>query len=382
MSINILHITDKKRSVENSIVDISDFSWTEGEEADVDFILRDNVSLYCLDHDHQRAVFVETPPDVNMSEAPFFYDAQYKYAQRLIAVPYADFHQAAEQIKAGLDHLILLYSTGRCGSTLLSKAFAQINSVTSLSEPDVFSQLVMMRPLDGSNDDQIRQLAKSSLAFLTQPVSPLSSQFHILKLRSFGIEIGELIYQILPSIKTLFLYRNAEDVIKSAVRAYSSLRIHYSSHELCNNIEFLCRFTPLLKEYIQYIEGEPSVIDSEAISWLSVMHRYLVLYHKGHQIRGVRYEDLVREPHEITQALLEYCAVPTDQSSIVSCVDNVFSKDAQQGSLLSRDAYADKEDAVHQVFEIQRKTSCLFREHPEITSADCFLPGTITPSLQ
>jgi hypothetical protein len=69
-----------------------------------------------------------------------------------------------------------------------------------------------------------------------------------------------------------------------------------------------------------------------------------------------------------------------DQSSIVSCVDNVFLKDSQQGSLMSRDAYADKEDAGQHALEIQRKTSCLFREHPEITSADYVLPGTITPS--
>jgi hypothetical protein len=51
-------------------------------------------------------------------EGPFVYQAQYDQAERLIAVPYETFTQLARDLP-DVRRLILIYATGRSGSTLL-----------------------------------------------------------------------------------------------------------------------------------------------------------------------------------------------------------------------------------------------------------------------
>ena len=56
---------------------------------------RPNVTPYCLDHNNRRMIFAETPPEINLSDAPFYYQAQYEAATRLIAIPYDQVHEIA-----------------------------------------------------------------------------------------------------------------------------------------------------------------------------------------------------------------------------------------------------------------------------------------------
>ena len=88
------------------------------------------VSLYCLDHANQRALFVDTPPEVDLLQAPFYFIAQYQAAQRLIAVPYATLHALAREVELDPQRIILFYSTGRCGSTLFSHVLNQTPNVS------------------------------------------------------------------------------------------------------------------------------------------------------------------------------------------------------------------------------------------------------------
>src|SRR5205085_10369766 len=78
-----------------------------------------NISLYCLDDTTKRAIFVELPREVDLANVPFVYQTQYEQAQRLIAVSYDSFIHIAHDLPK-VDHLLMLYMTGRCGSTLLS----------------------------------------------------------------------------------------------------------------------------------------------------------------------------------------------------------------------------------------------------------------------
>ena len=106
------------------------------------------MSLYCLNHASRQAIFAELPPGIDLASAPFYYQAQFDHAQRLVAVPYAEFHQLAETIPLDLSRLILIHNIGRCGSTLLSSAFNQLDGVISFSEPDVFANFVALRHED------------------------------------------------------------------------------------------------------------------------------------------------------------------------------------------------------------------------------------------
>jgi len=371
MTTKIFHIQHKNRKTPNTIVSPEDFSYLEGETIEPTVVLEnDNMSLYCLDPQNQQVIFVETPLDSALSQASFFYEAQYELAQRLIVMPYSDFHQIAEKLEPLQKQVVLIYSVGRCGSTLLSKGFNQLDSVVSLSEPDVFSQMVMMRNPDGRDDLEMAKLLKSCLLLQTKSnISKPSS--YVLKFRSFCIELGDLIYQAVPQAQAIFMYRNAEEVVKSAIRAFAHITQHYSSSELQKNIDFLSRFTPLLKEYVNYIEGEPSVIDSETISWLSIMHRYLVLYQQGVPLCAVRYEDLLANPQLMMNELFNYCGLQT------SDVSHVFEEDSQEGTLLSQAALRQNNLELPDRLEIRNKMNPLLTKHPEIKTPDFIVPRTI-----
>ena len=57
-----------------------------------------NISLYCLEHKTQLAVFVETPSEIDIYSFPFLYAAQYEHATKLYTLPLDIFHQLAQNL--------------------------------------------------------------------------------------------------------------------------------------------------------------------------------------------------------------------------------------------------------------------------------------------
>ena len=83
MYAQILHIQAKNRTPANTVVKLEDFDFKEGENIDpLTIVQNPNITLYCIDPQNQRAIFVETPSDIDLSQAPFYYLAQYEHAQR------------------------------------------------------------------------------------------------------------------------------------------------------------------------------------------------------------------------------------------------------------------------------------------------------------
>src|SRR3954464_5827490 len=125
MSARVLHIVDKVTPTEFFPAVPQNFVLREGESAPAEIVLENpDVSLYCLDADNRQALFVQTPPGVGLLQQPFYYLAQYQHAQRVIAVPYDDLDRLADGLPPDdAGNLVLIYSVGRCGSTLISQSF-------------------------------------------------------------------------------------------------------------------------------------------------------------------------------------------------------------------------------------------------------------------
>jgi Sulfotransferase family len=371
MSSKILHIQSKKRTPATTIAKLEDFDYVEGEIIDANAIVKNpNISLYCLDPQNQRAIFVETPLDIDLSQSPFFYQAQYEHAQRLLAVSFEEFYQLASEIEP-ISKLVLIYSVGRCGSTLLSKVFNQIDTVLSLSEPDVFSQIVGMRNPDGSSDREIAGLLKVCIYLQCKPTLKGKPDCCVIKFRSFCIELGDLINQIFPDATEIFLYRNAEDVVKSSIRAFQFLSNLLPT--IKENIDFYSRFIPLLKDYASYIDFTDShAIDLHTTAWLSVMQRYLSLYAQRSTICAVRYEDLVVNPQQIIASIFENCGLPIAE---VANAYKVFEKDSQMGSNLSQENTRQNDKEQPDISDIRQRIHQLLNYHPEIKTPDFIVPG-------
>ena len=98
-----LLITSKINDQPFSLVSAEHFTTQKGQTVDPQTILdQPNLSLYCLDHANRRALFVETPAEIDLFQAPFYFIAQYEAATRLIAVPYDTLHALAQQVEVSL----------------------------------------------------------------------------------------------------------------------------------------------------------------------------------------------------------------------------------------------------------------------------------------
>jgi hypothetical protein len=236
MQAAVFEIEERVKNCDMDMARFADFRCGPAESMDARRILEDRqITLYCLDDQNRRAVFLETPPDIELTRQAFYNQAQYYHARRVFSVPYEALHELAREKGDAFRNLILIFSVGRCGSTLLSRALNRLDEVTCLDEPDVYMDLTVLRPRDGSRDAEITNLIESCTRLLYRPAARAAGQkvrevnTLALKFRSFSIELADLFYKAFPSARILFLYRNAETWARSNARAIASLLESYRS---------------------------------------------------------------------------------------------------------------------------------------------------------
>lgn len=118
---------------------------------------------------------------------------------------------------------IFIHSTGRCGSTLLTRLLATASTVQSLSEPDIYTHIALLNGHgSGVRRQEIRDLLGYSTQLLVQNLQMRRSQnpIVVVKLRGVCVHIAELLCEAVPASTPVFLYRNALAVIGSYARAY------------------------------------------------------------------------------------------------------------------------------------------------------------------
>ena len=193
----ILKIVGRSRASVAAIAGIADFRLIEGVNVDARHALRSSVwSLYCLDLAGRRAIFVRTRSR-DVYHAVFFYQAQYEAAEDLLAIPYDTLHELAEEITVDPSRLALIYSTGRCGSTLAIRALRCATDVVAISEPDVFTQLVAFDVSDDGAKSELRDIVKSCVKILYFCAMPEKRRtVCAIKVRGSVIGLSGLLFEI------------------------------------------------------------------------------------------------------------------------------------------------------------------------------------------
>ena len=223
MSAYELTIAAKVKSSPFDTVAPGDFVVKPGRAIDPQVVLdQPNLSLYCLDHANQSAWFVQTPPEVDLFAAPFFFIAQYAAAERLVAVPYATLHALVRAVDLDPQRILLVYSTGRCGSTLLSHVLNQIPATASFAEPDVFTQLVSLRTAGVSDSGKTAALLHDALLIMAAHAQRRGYEYWAFAYNSYVLSVSDLFYSTVPEAKLVFLYRNALTWAQSFSRAFGS----------------------------------------------------------------------------------------------------------------------------------------------------------------
>ncbi|MBN1873827.1 MAG: sulfotransferase [Anaerolineae bacterium] len=331
MGSKILNILNKADEMASPIVTLDSFTYTEGAAVEPQIIMNNpSISLYCLDDKNRRAIFVETPSDVDLSQFPFYYYAQLEYAQRLIAVPYEELFNITQGINDA--PLIFIYSVSRCGSTLLSKIFNQVDTVLSLSEPGVFTQIVGLREPNGHRDNELIKLLHSCVSTFCKPSQYKTPTTWAIKFY-FCIEIADLMFKTYPDAKSIFLYRNIETWATSYAQAFGVFNSDVITG-MYHSPEIALRYFPILENYFNCPTDDSKSIDLMALMWISITQRYLKLQQQGYPIQAVRYEDLITRPAETISAIFTQCDLPTDRLTEVM---RVLEQDSQRDSHYAQD---------------------------------------------
>lgn len=372
MIATLFDIEAKHRNSPIATVFISDFVLRESGQIAAETILQNpHITLYSLDFDNKRAVFVETPPDVDLSQAPFYYLAQYENAIRVLTISFETMIQLAESITIDDSRLVIVHSVGRSGSTLASQIFAQVEGVINISEPDALSLLAIMRFTRPEKVDELKTLLLASIHLLCK--TPTETAW-VIKGRGQIIELADWLKHYFPHTKNIFLYRNAETWLNSSIRAFGTFVNQPSIEDADADTSFRKFIKVRLSKMAQYNAAHlPSFPETLALMWLSTMERYLTWHDMGIEMLAIRYANWRSDPQKTAIAMLDYCnCLPADMTAVYKALN----RDSQKGTYLSQQAVKHHKTAI-KASDLEILTHQL-QKHPIIKTADFEVPNTFT----
>ena len=369
MEARTLVIEEKLRDHWARAVRPSDFKVRDAGAIDARTVLQNpNITLYCLDFENRQALFVETPPECDLTHVPFMYAAQYNEAVRLVQVPFETLHALAAEVVIDPARLILIYSVGRCGSTLVSSAYNEVEGVESLSEPDVFTQMLGTWGADNLEGDEKTRLLKSCTLLQCAPGQLKGATAWALKFRSMVTHMWPLFYAAFPEAKVVFLYRQAESWARSFHRIMGG-GDPIEPQEMANMRELFGRLNLRLEP-----RQTASALEVLASLWLCVMESGMEMQQRGIPMFIVRYEEFTRAPREVLTQMFAYCGLTREA---IGSLDNVLAQDSQAGSVISREILGEV-DANLTPEHLNELRRLIHEASPEWT-ADRLIPGTYLP---
>ncbi|MFT7641198.1 MAG: hypothetical protein ACI9G1_002944 [Pirellulaceae bacterium] len=382
MSVQQWRITGRRRFDPMSISEVGHFRLKPSGTGDSASLIDDpNISLYCLDEKNRKAVFVETDPDVDLRKYPFYYQGQFQHARQLLTIDYEEFHRLAENLATRIQCAVMIHSVGRCGSTFLSQLFDRLHECVSLSEPDVQTQICAA----SYDDAEKTQLLRSSTAFYFNPSANQPATHLVMKFRSFCVEMADLMYESFQPQVPLFLYRDIESVVTSGMRVFRYFGAPLWAVDVGHKLWFtrpilswLFKLNmPIGRQFFPFIDrfspnelarmGPVAIL---TIAWVSSMQTYKRFFENGLPFFAVRYDDLVQQPKQTMEQILDRCQLPIEKSGeLLDALD----RDSQEGSVVSRSG--------RKKWELRSKDRDVIREvlsrHDEICEIDYELPGTL-----
>ena len=372
MTARALNIDGRRRHAATSTASIDDFDYHEGRPVATDDLLESpDLSLYCLDLERQRAIFVRAPFD-ELRAAPFYYEAQYRYATELIAVPFEQFVDLANEVTLRPGRLVFIYSTGRCGSTLVSHAFGLAGHVISLSEPDVFTQLASLHCEYSQSAAQLRTLVLASLKLL-HPHSTRDPRLRrcVLKFRGSVLAVSELLHELAPEAQVLFLYRDLTSWARSCARSLQSLEPSTSEHRPA--IERIARQMLATTGPRRLPEHSLPPLDLLVCSWIAALQQCRHLRRHGVKLLSTTYAALQRAPTSTLTALLGYCDLHVTERDLRDLIE----LDAQADTALARAVLQSSPPQAVRLSDGQILD--VLKHYAPDLAPDYVLPGTLQP---
>ncbi len=223
---------------------------------------------YCFDFRAGTIIFSAAIDPERATEAEFHYDYLRSQTRLFVELPGQSIQLPGD---ASFPEPVLLFSPGRCGSTLLAKVIRALGSVC-ISEPDFYSQAAIHAMLSGGLSVSDRHLLKTGQQIL---VSPWMQSQHpiVLKMRSHA---NHAPMALLPDdgepTKTIFLMRRFEPWCESRMRAFSN-----SLKDNINIYMDALKALSILQQKTQCLLLDYDEVDAASLAWGNRLARFLEL---------------------------------------------------------------------------------------------------------
>jgi len=206
MDAKLYAIAARLKTHEFNYATSADFELSRETAAEPSIILsQSGWSPYCIDHVTHELICVHLPAGLDLAESAFYFLTQYHQADSLLKLPLT----ALAALTGDLPDppVAVVYSMGRCGTTLASRALNESPLAWSLSEPEVFNHGSLILPPDAPvpASDLVRMFIRLIFA---QRARPLATTL-ILKLRSQSTFHMKHFIDARPDARAVFMYRDA-----------------------------------------------------------------------------------------------------------------------------------------------------------------------------
>jgi hypothetical protein len=326
-------------------------------------------SPYCLDATAGSVTFVRLPASTDLSVASFYYVTQFREANAVIDMPFADLFALAATLP--LPQIALIFSIGRCGTTLASHAFNGAPEVVSLSEPECFNHLAL-RALSPEIDR--RKLIDALMRFLFAGRTRRDATVLAVKFRSQALYNGEDFWRALPKAKYVFMYRDAVSWSESLTQFARALGTPFPLDRASRDfgwglvsadqpLDLLARFADIDQDYTEASQLMPA-------GWSLMIEEYWRLLHLGVPFLALRYNELVANRKTELERVFNHCGI--DLAAVDRALD-AFDEDSQKGTIIERKSDPSRFDDA--AIALLRKT---LAKNPLTSDPDLRLPDIYT----
>jgi hypothetical protein len=251
-----------------------------------------NLTPYCVDFDNNMLICVTSPEIV---KHPFLYKAQRQCSETVIKIPFSD-------LRTDLVTPTLIFSPGRCGSTLLFSILSALG-LPSVSEPDYFRQIAVMSAQGVLQPSPAyAKVMRAATALLGRK---LGSQSPIIKLHLACNHAPLLITRTFPLVKVIFIVREFPAWIIS------------------------------LKRVSPNLTAETAVgVFVRALTALYALSQF-------HEVRILHYQEFAKPDARYVQDIVSFLGYGFPVSK--QLLEQVLREDSQQGTSVSRDEMIKRE---------------------------------------
>lgn len=332
----LCEIISREKELEVMAGQLSHFVFGSATPVDSKIVATDrNWTIYCLDPETRQALFLEMPEGTDLGASPFSYMTQFDLAQRAMLVPFDELTHLGD-LAPFPPNLVMVYSIGRCGSTLVSKIFAGVENVWSISEPDPVTNLAMNR--DKYEADEIGYLIRASIRLSYRPLPGQEIDTFVVKHRSQLLFFLDPMFEALPEAKNIFLYRDADGWTRSVNQFSQRLRMDAATRtdedlrRIWNILSCNASETELTR--ILNVDDFPAGFeDVLAACWIINMERILAATN-GNADTAFSYTQLNLEREPSVARLLAACDLGAGH---LANAMTAYAEDSQKGTSATRD---------------------------------------------